>query len=198
MVASSTTIMFVFLLLFCCLSSSAFATPSVRIPSQGLDEAVRLIKAPLGNIPPIKDVILTGIADRWENQAYRLQILRQRIGYAWELVLTDFGFQRHPSGVDLIHPRRRLAIELKNSCRISSSTKRSIRKMLKAFKRTHPTYTVILGCINYRNLSIGGTSVRGGITYMKGTSLLQYLLQSRKAVIVRRLKGAAREFMRNN
>ena len=197
-IMSSVFLLLLLLLQLCCFSSGAFAIPHARIPSQGLDEAVRLIKRPLHNIPSIKDVILTGVADRWESQAYKLQILRQRIGYAWELVLTDFGFQRHSTGVDLIHPRRRLAIELKNSCRISSSVKRSIRKLLKDFKRTHPTYTVIFGCINYRNLATGGTSVRGGITYMKGTSLLQHFLQSRKAVIVRRLKGAAREFMRHN
>ena len=188
----TSTIMFVFILL-CCLSS-AFATPTTH----GLDEAVRLIKAPLGNIPTIKDVILSGIADRWENQAYKLQILRQRVGYAWELALTDFGFQRYPTGVDLIHPQRKVAIELKNSCRISSGVKRSVRKMLKAFKRTHPGYTVILGCINLRNMSMGGMSIRGGITYLKGTSLLEYLLRSRKAAVIRRLKQAAREFVRDN
>ena len=186
--------MIVFILL-CCLSN-AFAT--ARNPTHGLDEAVRLINAPIGNIPTIKDVILSGVADRWENQAYKLQILRQRVGYAWELALTDFGFQRYPTGIDLIHPRRKLAIELKNSCRISSSVKRSVRKMLKAFKRTHPTYTVILGCINYRNLSLGGMTIQGGVTYLKGTTLLQYLLRNRKAAVIRRLRQAAQEFVRNN
>lgn len=189
-------IMIAFLLL--CSLSCALATPSVRVPSHGLQAAVNLIKAPLDNVPPIKDIILSGVADRWENQAYKLQVLRQRIGYAWELVMTDFGFQRYPTGVDLIHPRRKLAIELKNSCRISSASKRAARKMLLAFKRIHPTYTVILGCINYKNLAVGGTSMRGQVTYLKGRYFLQYLLQHRKDVIIRRLKEAAREFVRSN
>ena len=182
------------ILLLCCLSSAL----AVRLPYHGLDEAVTLIKAPMNNVPMIKDVILSGVADRWESQAYKLQILRQRIGHAWELVMTDFGFQRYPAGVDLIHPRRKIAIELKNSCRISSSAKRSARRILLQFKRTHPTYQVILGCINYRNLAMGGMSMRRGVTYMKGKYFLNYLLQSRKAVIIRRLKEAAREFVRNN
>ena len=164
----------------------------------GLDAAVRLIQEPVPNDGHVKDVILTGIVDTWEMNAYKLQILRQRMGYAWELVLTDFGFERHSSGIDLIHRRKRIAIELKNSCRISSAAKRNAYRLLNEFKERHPSYRVILACINYRNLNQGGTTLHRGVQYMKGKSFLSYILKTRQTAIILKLKAAARAFVRAN
>ena len=169
-------------------------TQQQRYP--GLESAVRLIKGPVPNNGHVKGVILTGIVNEWEANAYKLQILRQRIGYAWELVITDFGYERPSTGVDLINRRRRIAIELKNSCRISSSAKRNAYRVLRDFKRRHPAYRVILACINYRNLNRGGSTLHRGVHYMKGRSFLTYILQSRKTAIIQRLKTAARAFVR--
>ena len=178
------------------LLSIASATAETATP--GLDAAVRLIQAPVSNDGHVKDVILTGIVNQWESHAYKLQILRQRIGFAWELVLTDFGFERHPAGIDLINRRQRIAIELKNSCRVSSVAKRNAFKMLTEFRRQHPNYRVIFACINYRNRNQGGTTRHGVVRYMKGRSFLTFVLKTRKDQIVRRLKTAARTFVRQN
>ena len=179
------------LILLCLFSTAWSATP-------GLDAAVRLIREPVPNDGHVKDVIQTGIVDAWETNAYKLQILRQRMGYAWELVLTDLGFERHASGIDLIHRRKRMAIELKNSCRISSTAKRNEFRLLNEFKERHPSYRVILACINYRNLNQGGTTLHRGVQYMKGKSFLSYILKTRQTAIILKLKAAALDFVRDN
>jgi len=171
----------------------------VTLAGRGLDDAVRLIKSPIHATRPIEDVILSGIADPWQNHAYKLQILRQRMGHAWEMVLTDYGFKRSPvGGIDLINPVRRIAMELKNSCRVSSSIKRDIFHILADFKRRRPRYQVIFGCINYRNMKEGGTSILRGVHYVKGQSLLTKFLGRQKVPTVNRLKAAVRYVMRHN
>ena len=180
-----------FLILLLSIACAHGATP-------GLDAALRLIQEPVPHDGHVRDVILTGIVNEWEEHAYKLQILRQRIGYAWELVFTDFGFERHPAGVDLINRRRRIAIEVKNSCRVSSVAKRNAFRMLTEFRRTHPNYTVIFACINYRNLNEGGTTRHGVVQYMKGRSFLTFMLRRRKDVVVSRMKAAARTFVKQN
>ena len=78
----------------------------------GLQRAKELIKQPIGSHRQIKDVILSGIVDKFEENAYKLQILRMRVGQAWEWVFTDYGFIKQPSGIDLINHRCKIAIEL--------------------------------------------------------------------------------------
>ena len=131
-------------------------------------------------------------------KAYKLHILRQRIGYAWELVLTDFGYERHNSGVDLINRQQKVAIELKNSCRISSAAKRNAFVLLNDFKRTHPTYAIVLACINNRNLNHGATTLHRGVQFMKGKAFLTAILKTRMMPIKQRLKAAARAYVRAN
>ena len=76
-----------------------------------------LVKEPLNSHNQINNIILTGITDQLEESAYRLQILRMHVGYAWELVFTDYGFTKQPSGIDLINHRQKVAVELKNGYR---------------------------------------------------------------------------------
>ena len=96
----------------------------------------------------INDIILTGITDSLEETSYRLQVLRMRVGTAWELVFTDYGFTKQPSGIDLINHRRKIAVELKNGYRINSIVRREDFRRLPEFKSSHPRYIVILGFIN--------------------------------------------------
>ena len=68
-----------------------------------------------------------------------------RIGTAWELVFTDYGFTKQPSGIDLINHRRKIAVELKNGYRINSIVR---HEDLQEFKSSHPRCIVKLGFIN--------------------------------------------------
>ena len=118
----------------------------------GLHGAKELIKQPIGSHKQIKDVILSGIVDKLEENAYKLQILHMRVGQAWEWVFTDYGFINQPSGIDLINHRHKIAIELKNGYRISSIVRHEDLHRLQEFKSHHPRYSVTLGFINDKNL----------------------------------------------
>ena len=103
----------------------------------GLQRAGALIKEPLNSHKQINDIILTGITDSLEETSYRLQVLWICVGYAWELVFTDYGFTK-PSGIDLINHKRKVAVELKNGYRINSIVCREDFRRLKEFKKTTP------------------------------------------------------------
>ena len=179
------------LMIICCIAQA-------QLPTPGLDAAIRLIKQPLANDGHVKDIILTGVVNQWESHAYKLHILRQRIGHAWEWLMTDYGYERHSCGIDLVNHRQRVAIEIKNSCQVSSTVKHATYKALRDFKSRRPNYRVIFGCINYRNLDRGKTFQRGTIIIMKGTSFLDYLLGTQKDDIINRFQTAARTFVREN
>ena len=72
--------------------------------TSGLQKAGALTKEPLNSHKQINDIVLTGITDTLEEAAYKLQVLRLRVGSAWELVFTDYGFTKR--GIDLINHRR--------------------------------------------------------------------------------------------
>ena len=102
----------------------------------GLQRAGALIKEPLNSHKQINDIILTGITDQLEKAAYRLQVLWMHVGYAWELVFTDYGFTKQPSGIDHINHRRKIAVELKNGYRINSIVRCEDFRRLKEFRET--------------------------------------------------------------
>ena len=77
--------------------------------------------------------MLTGITDQLEETSYRLQVLRMHVGNAWELVFTDYGFTKQPSGIDLINHRWKIAVELKNGYRINSIARHEDFHKLKEF-----------------------------------------------------------------
>ena len=101
----------------------------------GLQRAGALIKEPLNSHKQINDIILTGITDSLEETSYRLQVLWMRVGNAWELVFTDYGFTKQPSGIDLINHRWKIAVELKNGYRINSIVRCNDFCWLQEFKR---------------------------------------------------------------
>ena len=64
----------------------------------GLQRAGAIIKEPLNSNKQINDIILAGITDQLEEASYQLQVLWMCVGNAWELVFTDYGFAKQPSG----------------------------------------------------------------------------------------------------
>ena len=159
----------------------------------GLQRAGALIKEPLNSHKQNNDVVLTGITGTLEEAAYKLQVLRMRVGNAWELVFTDtdYGFTKQPSGIDLINHRRKVAVELKNGYRINSIVRREDFRRLKEFKRQHPRYIVILGFINDKTAE-GKYRVRDGVHVMSGKRFLQYIFKGDEGKIIRYLRRAVR------
>ena len=159
--------------------------------TSGLQRAGALIKEPLNSHKQINDIILTGITDSLEENSYRLQVLRMRVGTAWELVFTDYGFTKQPSGIDLINHRRKIAVELKNGYRINSIVRREDFRRLKEFKRQHPRYIVILGFINDKTTE-GKYRVKSGVHVISGRRFLQYIFKGDEGKIIRYLRRAVR------
>ena len=157
----------------------------------GLQRDGALIKEPLNSHKQTNDVVLTGITDTLEEAAYRLQVLRMRVGNAWELVFTDYGFIKQPSGIDLINHRRKIAVELKNGYRINSIVRREDFRRLQEFKLQHPRYTVLLGFINDKQVE-GKSRVKNGVHIMSGRRFLQYIFKGDEGKIIRYLRRAVK------
>lgn len=158
----------------------------------GLQKAVAYIREPIDYHNPPSDIVLHGYIDRISIDAYKLQILRMRIGLAWELVMTDYGFQRGTvPTLDLVSRTRKIAIELKNNFRINSQVKRANLQALKEFKRRHPTYQVILGFVNYKSAN-GKVARRGNVDLIYGNPFLQHIFNGQQGNIIRQLRRAVR------
>ncbi len=156
----------------------------------GLAQAVTYLRQPIPRMRETNDIILSGISTPWEENAYKLQVIRVRLGIAWELATTDFGFQQmHP--IDIVNHHRKIAIELKNNKRISSTEKRVKHADLLAFKRRHRDYTVIFGFIN----GGGHDTVKDGIQYMHGQRLLQLMFGRSKNRVIRQFREAVRSHL---
>ena len=118
-----------------------------------------------------------------EESAYKLQVIRMRLGHAWEWVFTDYGFRKLPSGIHLINHRRKIVIELKNGYQINSIVRREDFRRLQEFKSSHPRYTVILGFINDKNPE-GKSRIRNGIHIMSGKRFLQHIFKGNQDKII--------------
>ena len=97
------------------------------------------------------DIILNGLCDEDLWYSSRLRFLQMRIGNLWEMIATEcFGWVK-VSGFDLICPRRKIALELKNADNTdnSSSRHRNINKLLE-FRKLNPDYQLFYLCINNR------------------------------------------------
>ena len=74
---------------------------------RGLNEAVMLLRHAIPETPRVNDIILEGIITPWADYAYKTQLMRTRLGLAWEMSATDYGFERVINvPVDIIHRER--------------------------------------------------------------------------------------------
>ncbi len=157
----------------------------------GLHKACILISKPINSHRQTSDIVLNSITDQLHEAAYKLQVLRMRLGHAWEWVFTDYGFTKQPRGIDLINHRRKIAIELKNGYRINSIVRRVDLQRLQEFKTQHPRYTVILGFINDKTVE-GKSRMKNGIHVMSGRRFLQHVFMGEHDKIIRSLRRAVR------
>ena len=157
------------------------------VATSGIDSAVRLLSSPIKDTTPTNDRVLKDIVRAWEDNAYKLQVIRVRLGRAWELVGEDYGFQRGDH-IDLINHQRKVAIELKNHKDISSITRRRNHGILKRYKQDHPDYRVVFGFINGN----GHDRLKDGVEYLYGESVLQLVYGPSYPRLIRRLRQAVR------
>src|SRR5271156_1498566 len=167
---------------------SAYFVTSV---DPGMQRAIDYLRQPLPQTRPIQDIILRGKFDYLQENAFRLNRIRSRLGKGWEFVFMDFGFVLINNRIDIINHNRQIAIELKNSWRTDNSrAKTATIAILQEFKTNNPDYTVIYGGINYKNQRAGKDVMRGGVRVMYGDVFLNFIFGARKDEVVRTLKTA--------
>jgi hypothetical protein len=169
---------------FALILSVCFFTSSYAVDA-GLRRAVDYIKQPIREPRGTNDIILRGIVTPWESSAYKLQVLRVRLGLCWEYIAEDYGFSI-TNPLDIINNRRKILAEIKNSRQISSTERRAKHRLLKTFKRNHPDYTAVFGFVN----GGGGDIVKDGICYMYGDSFLNFIFGRNRLRIIRTLRSA--------
>lgn len=172
------------------LISVILLTTAVKKGSSSLRQAVALLSEPIPRVGYTQDVVLKDIVTPWEANAYKLQLIRVRLGHAWELAALDYGFVRadQGDGIDLVHHTRKVAIEIKNSGDISSSERHVKMAHLKRFKRRHPTYSVIFAFIN----GPGANKEREGIRFIYRDAARVMLFGVHKERVVAQLRQAVR------
>ena len=123
------------------------------------------------------DIILNGFLDKALWDSALLKVLQMRIGHLWEMIATEcFGWIK-VTGIDLICPHRKIALELKNTDNTdnSSSKWRNINKLLE-FRNFHPDYQLYYLGINNRNTKDGQCYCdASGIVFPTGEHALKVL-----------------------
>ena len=110
---------------------------------------MNIIDAPIRVKYPYLCAPLLDIDDSVFATRYKLKILPQRIGIAWEEAALFFGWKRVANEhVDLVNHKKKQAVEVKSSALSdnSSSRRRKYQQLMK-FKKRNPTYEVFYAAI---------------------------------------------------
>ena len=165
-------------------------------PQELCSEIQKIINKPI-KLKPSNDLILGALFKPQMVEAHKLKILQMRLGKIWEVLSEYYGFIKVKK-IDLIHPVRKIAIELKNRTNTdnSSSRYRNYQKLLE-FKEQHPEFKLYYVCINDRRSStIGGNETQGkeekllanGITFVCGETALKLLYGEDYKMIIELIK----------
>lgn len=133
-------------------------------------------------IKQTNDIIL---GDIFKEEIYRAAILKNiqmRIGLLWEEIASEFFGWVKVKGIDLVHPERKLAVEVKNSDNTdnSSSRERNKQKLLEAGAKLGKGYKLLYLCINcndgvLKRDAAFGRGAEGGIILLKREYALEIL-----------------------
>jgi hypothetical protein len=127
----------------------------------------------------------------------KLKIIQMKIGIIWQSAIgtykefTDLG-QGHPSGLDILSSKRKIAIELKNRYNSDNASSRlSNYNKLAVFKKSNPEYTCIYAVINDnkpdgKHNIISHNNVK--IEYYSGDKLLEFIFGDDKQKIINELQ----------
>ena len=144
---------------------------------------------------PTKNIYRFEILDTEQSIKNKAVILEEKqyqmkVGEIWQLVLGNYPGcvnlkNGHRSGLDIISDTRKFAIELKNRTNTdNASSRKSNLDKLSNYKKEHPDYACILGCINAdtEKKTLSGSkkeilhnSVK--IEYRVGYDLLRFILR---------------------
>ena len=113
-----------------------------RLEKPGMRKALEILRAPIPEFTPTRDVVLHGVlSQNVEKNAQKMNTLRNRLGHAWEWVLTDYGYKKLNQGAaaaaalptpDLVNQRAKIILELKNGYKVNSIVEKQDILALKA------------------------------------------------------------------
>ena len=141
------------------------------------------------------DIILTMVFERELEISYRLKLIQMKLGKLYEeLAEKYFGFIKVKK-IDLIHPKRRVAVELKASDNTdnSSSRYRNYEKLLE-FKSDYKLYYL---CINCTTKKPQRKILDNGITLLTGNFALEFLYGKDYQLIIDSIISVLKEKQRH-
>jgi putative transposon-encoded protein len=126
---------------------------------------------------------------------YKLTILPQRVGLAWEKAATLFGWKQADDSVDLIDTKRKYAVELKNSAYSdNSSSRRRKYDALVEFGKRNPGYSLFYIIINdatAKDKMVHGNRIR----YISSGKALKFLFQGKYKQVEKVMENAITKFI---
>jgi hypothetical protein len=133
--------------------------------------------------------------------ALQVKQRQMRIGNIWQIIIGNYDQMfdlgvGHETGLDIMSTERKLVMELKNRTNTdNASSKLSNLNKLAKYKRQHPDYEAIYGCVNddTHNKTMGGeivTFMHDGVELKKytGMKLLNHIFGANVQMIVECVK----------
>src|SRR5438093_11043356 len=126
--------------------------------------------------------------------AHKNTHFKMRIGQMWEIVFTLFGFQKLPTGLDVINYDRKIIIELKNNWKTDNYSGKKFKfAALRNYKRDHPDFEVIYGCVN--DFKIRDYINTDGVRVLTGHALLRHILAKDMEFVVETLQSLISDYI---
>ena len=160
---------------------------------------MNIINAPIQVKYPYMPAPLVEIDNSVFATCYKLKMLPQRIGLAWEEAALAFGWKREQQQhIDLVHHKTRQAVEVKSSALSdnSSSRRRKYQQLMK-FKKKHPTYEVFYAAVE--DVSSKDRMVYDGkVHYVTGLNALKLLFGDHWQEVENIMEQCIYAYLKNN
>jgi len=142
---------------------------------------------PINNDKSSNDILLKNQAVNF-SCVHKHVIFKMRIGKLWEEVILLYGFEKLETGLDLIHHERKIVIELKNSWKSDNFSGKQYKfYTLRNYKRDHPEYEVIYGCIN--DYIIRDYVNKDGVRILTSDAFLGFIFGNQSEFVVNSLRS---------
>lgn len=171
--------------------------PNITIYDRaGMENAINKVICAPYKVKHCDDVMLYDLYDPsvWDT-VYKLKILPQRVGIAWEVAATYCGWKKcTENGLDLVREKTKEVLELKNSASSdNSSSRRHKYNSLLEFKKTHPNYKLYYAIINDKTPKRKMVD-DNKIYYVSGVHALRLLYNNQYKVVWEAIKKSVVRF----
>ena len=159
-----------------------------------MEQAIRNIICREYTIKYPNDIILRDSNHSVLDLVYKYRLLQQRIGEAWEIAPTFYGWQKI-YGIDLKNVSTHQAVELKNSYNTDNSSSRKTNYIkLMEFKEINPDYEIIYAVINDKT-DKNKMVHDGRIRYVSGIHARQLLFGENTQRVINEMRLVVNDFL---